>query len=180
MIPSYRKLLEPIKANKLFNVLMGLEWLTLSDTRKEYFMSDVERSYTYGKGKGERTYLSKPYIPEVDSLRTTLNAILCENFDLCFLNRYDDAKNHLGWHADDTSLQSSSSSIAVISLGAEREIWWKLKEYKGEIPQDQRQLLENGSLFVMPPLFQETYYHKIPKCNHFCRTRISLTFRQTS
>ena len=67
--------------------------------------------------------------------------------------------------------------IAVISLGAEREIWWKQKDFKGPIPKENKQLLQNGSLFIMPAGFQKDYLHKIPKCDHACNIRISLTFR---
>ena len=67
--------------------------------------------------------------------------------------------------------------IAVVSLGAEREIWWKDKHFKGTIPQENRQLLKNGSLFIMPAGFQNDHLHKIPRCDRPCGIRISLTFR---
>jgi alkylated DNA repair dioxygenase AlkB len=41
-----------------------------------------------------------------------------------------------------------------------------------------RQMLQNGSLFLMPAGFQQTYQHKIPKAGFTpCGPRISLTFR---
>ncbi len=53
----------------------------------------------------------------------------------------------------------------------------KLKEYKGDIPKEQRILLQDGSLFLMPAGYQDTHLHKIPKHDRECKWRISLTFR---
>jgi alkylated DNA repair dioxygenase AlkB len=165
---------------KLFNHLMELDWLSVTETRKEYFMSDQKRSYAYGKGKGQRLYISELYTPEVLIVQSYVSYICKCDFDLCFLNRYDDERQHLGWHSDDTEIQNESCPIGVVSLGAEREIWWKKQGDKGPVPPEQRQLLANGSLFIMPPFFQNEYYHKIPKSDKPCGTRISLTFRKTS
>jgi hypothetical protein len=68
--------------------------------------------------------------------------------------------------------------IAVVSLGAERELWWKPKSFAGEVPFEWRQMMGNGSLFVMPAGFQLSHVHRIPKCNKPCGMRISLTFRR--
>src|SRR5687767_1426828 len=118
-----------------------LEWMQLAETRQEYFMSDVQRDYSYGKGKGVRSYPSKPYSGLVLELRNKLTEKTGVHFDLCFLNRYDDQRNWLGWHADDNEIQNDAAPICVISLGAEREIWWKKQDYKGPIPPENRQLL---------------------------------------
>ena len=53
--------------------------------------------------------------------------------------------------------------MVVLSLGEEREIWWRKIGEKGETPPERRQLLESGSLFIMPPGFQQIYEHRIPK-----------------
>ena len=68
--------------------------------------------------------------------------------------------------------------IAVVSFGAERDIWVKEFNTKGNIPDDDKYLLENGSLFIMPAGFQQKYLHRIPKHNRPCGPRISLTFRK--
>lgn len=57
------------------------------------------------------------------------------------------------------------------------QLYWKEKGYKGVIPNNQKQLLEYGSLFVMPTGMQKTHLHKIPKHDRECGIRISLTFR---
>lgn len=157
--------------------LMGLPWLQVTEARLEYFMSAKDRSYTYGKGVGEREYKSAPFTVPVAYLLGKLNQDGLA-YNVCFLNRYDHQKHQLGWHADDSPMMDQKHPIAVISFGAEREIWWKPNDAKGEIPNDQRQLLGSGSLFVMPAGFQELYLHRIPKCDRPCGTRISLTFRK--
>lgn len=139
-------------------------------------MSDIDREYTYGKGQGLRTYKSRPFNTEVSELMNALdNCGYPAN--VCFLNKYDNQHHQLGWHADDSPNIDQTKPISVISLGAEREIWWKTHDLKGNIPNDQKQLLKHGSLFVMPPGFQEIYYHRIPKHSTPCEIRISLTFR---
>jgi len=157
----------------VFRELMKLHWLQVTEARKEYFMSDVERKYTYSK----REYTSKPYSFWVMGIQRTLNTQYKTNFNVCFLNRYDDGKNQLGWHADDSPEMNTDHPIAVVSFGAAREIWWKKKDYKGVIPREQRILLEDGSLFLMPAHFQEDHLHRIPRADRICGTRISLTFR---
>lgn len=154
-----------------------LTWLEVTPARKEYFMSDKPRSYAYKTFDGPRTYHSSPYTDVVDSLRAAINILFAAKFNVCFFNRYDEQKHHLGWHADDSPEMDHDHPIAVVSLGVEREIWWKPKEHKGEIPPEWRRKLEHGSFFVMPPGFQRTHLHRIPKCDHACGVRISLTFR---
>lgn len=178
--PAY---LERLHAHALLETLLGLVWLEATDARKELFMSLEPRSYTYGKGVGGRTYESVPFHPEVLRVLIRLNRERGEEYDACFLNRYDNQRNQLGWHADDHRPRGSGDAgpehpIAVVSLGETREIWWKPKAHKGEIPPEWRQALGHGSLFVMPVGFQDAYYHRIPKCDRVCRVRVSLTFRR--
>lgn len=162
----------------VFNHLINdLKWLEVTDARKEYFMSDTPLSYTYGIGKSARDYTSAFYSDPIREIQSKLNKDYNCNYNVCFLNRYDNAKNALGWHADDSLEMNTKHDICVISFGAEREIWWKEKSFKGEVPAENRQLLYNGSLFVMPAGFQENHFHKIPRCDRECSTRISLTFR---
>lgn len=95
----------------------------------------------------------------------------------CFLNRYDHDRQALGWHSDDSDIMDHTKAVVVVSFGEPREIWWRKKGDKGVVPTENRQLLEPGSLFVMPPGFQQTHEHRIPKGDRPMQTRISLTFR---
>lgn len=156
--------------------LMELEWLSVTEARKEYFMSDVPRAYTYGVGEFAREYHSREFSDVVASIRDSLN--VDRTYNVCFLNRYDNQRNQLGWHADDSPMMDGDHPIAVVSFGAEREIWWRLFGAKGEVPKGDRKLLKSGSLFEMPAGFQSTHQHRIPKCDRACGVRVSLTFRR--
>lgn len=158
--------------------LMALAWLAVTPARKEYFMSDVPRSYAYKTFDGPREYHSAPYSPLVEMVRTALNLTFGSLYNVCFLNRYDNQLQHLGWHADDSPEMDHEHPIAVLSYGVEREIWWKEKAVKGVIEFGNRKKLEHGSLFVMPPGFQQTHLHRIPKADRAVGTRVSLTFRR--
>lgn len=167
-----------VNADEVLTHLLGLEWLSVTEARLEYFMSDESRSYTYGKPPFDREYHSSVYTSPVLAIQDRLNKLLDAKFNVCFLNRYNTQKHQLGWHADDSPTMDRDHPIAVVSFGAEREIWWKLQTEKGVIPPEQRQKLGHGSLFVMPARFQDTYFHRIPKADHEVGVRVSLTFRR--
>lgn len=177
MKPEYQEnfILNP---NKALQHLMSLCWLSATEARQEYFMSDVPRSYTYGKPPFDRKYHSSDYSKEVLDIQLDLNAEFGTDYNVCFLNRYNNQKNQLGWHADDSPTMDRNHPIAVVSFGAEREIWWKHKSESGVVPKEQRQLLGHGSLFIMPAGFQNEYLHRIPRCDREVGVRISLTFRR--
>ncbi len=163
---------------KIKEELLSLNWLTKRTARHEYFMSLTPRNYTYGNvGTGAETYQSQDFSPKTLELMQYLNDRLGTSFNVCFLNKYDNEKCHLGWHADNFAEMKADEPIAVVSFGAEREIWVKLKSQNGVIPPEQKIKLEEGSLFIMPAGYQEFFFHRIPKSDKPCGWRISLTFR---
>ncbi|NJO63301.1 MAG: alpha-ketoglutarate-dependent dioxygenase AlkB [Richelia sp. RM2_1_2] len=164
--------------NSYNELLNGLDWLRVTEARYEYFMSENEIEYSYGAGAGKRTYKSKPMNDVVVNIMDKLNEEFNTKFDICFLNRYDNEKMWLGWHADNSPEIDINHPIAVISFGAEREIWVKEMPYKGDIPPEGKYMHNNGSLFMMPAGYQKTHLHKIPKWYVPCGTRISLTYRK--
>lgn len=195
--------------------LLELPWETKSTARHECFMSEIDRSYTYGNRAGPQTYKSSPFSPHVKWLMGSINQILETDLNVCFLNKYDNEQQHLGWHADEFPGMRKDQPIIVSSFGAVREIWLKDKrgfkcvvckgkghtEYREPLgrvacstcnevgytkinmwhgkrqPDDQRVKLGEASLFIMPPGYQETHFHRIPKHDRPCDWRISLTFR---
>ncbi len=177
-------------------------WVQRTEARLECFFSNKPRQYTYGAGPGARTYTSLPMGMEgelgygcvvVTMLLRILNAAAgtlsdtatClapvraygASYNVCFLNRYDHARQHLGWHADDSPEMDHDHGIAVVSFGAPREIWFREKGTTGIVPAMHRMLLGHGSLLVMPPGFQRTWEHRIPKSDRECGPRVSLTYR---
>lgn len=142
--------------------------------RREYWTNIFGQSYTYGRGAGERTYLSQPEHIGVTMASAMLHLRLGFVYEGCFLNGYDDGSDALGWHADDDPFIDHAKPIAVISLGGERDIQFKSKE-PGSHPETQ--LLKHGSLLLMHAGMQDTHYHRIPKTDKLVPARISLTFR---
>lgn len=150
-----------------------LAWLRVT-RRYEYWTTTFQKPYTYGKGNNARTYQPQPCHPMIEEIRLM---IVCETehyLEGCFLNRYEDGKDALGWHADDDPAIDHSRPIAVVTLGAGRNIQYK-KQIKGEKPTTQ--FLDHGSLLLMHPGMQQTHFHQIPKVNTEIGPRISLTFR---
>lgn len=202
--PGYSDLGEDLA--EIRQELLALPWITKRTARHEYFMSEVVREYTYGTGQHAEKYESRPFTDCVLWLMDKLNRDMNTEFNVCFLNKYDDEKQHLGWHADEFPGMRSDQPIGVMSFGAEREIWVRpkmnpncpmcsgtgvQKQDNGGvtesvrcqclgpqiIPLNQRFKLEEASLFLMPPGYQDTHQHRIPKHDRPCGWRISLTFR---
>ena len=160
----------------VFNRLWSeLVWERRGSTpRREYYSNDFGVPYAYGKKAGLREYLPKPWHPDMLALRKQLEACTGTRFEVCFLNGYENQSDHLGWHADDSPEMDDSRPIAIVSLGAAREIWF--------CPQDDTQaltklVLASGSLCLMAAGMQDTHFHRIPKAGFTCGERISLTFR---
>jgi len=161
----------------------SIPWLRVAETRSECFLAESRTplSYTYGTGRGVRTYTSVPMIPFVRDLMGIVNEELWrygwDPMNVCFLNMYLSGKDHLGWHSDDHPGTDHTRPIAVLSYGQAREIWWRPTGEPGVVPPERRQLLGDGSLFIMPPGMQFTHEHRIPKGDREMGMRISLTFR---
>lgn len=166
-----------------------LDWERRGDApRCEYYCNDVAQPYVYGVGRGRRLYEPRPYHPIILEIRQKLEQLAGAKFEVCFLNRYLNQSDHLGWHADDSPEMDDSRPIASVSLGVAREIWFRRKpnvaadialiESGGGPPGEvTKLLLEHGSLCLMPPGMQDVWQHRIPKASFQCGERISLTFR---
>lgn len=154
-------------------------WENRTAPRAECFMGiDLTKTYSYGKGDFRRTYYPTEMHPKVRELMERINLEFGTEYNVCVLNYYAGQHQHLGWHADDSKEQDPNHPIAVVAFGAEREIWTRINDAEGVVPPEDRYLLTVGSLFVMPPGYQETHQHRIPKHDRPCGGRISLTFRK--
>lgn len=158
-------------------LLNELAWVHAGETvpRREYYVHDDALPYVYGSGKFAREYQSQPDHPVIAAIRERLQRALAARFDVVFLNLYEHERHHLGWHADDSPEMSDNDPIVTVSLGAEREIWFRPND---DIKAEERLLLRHGSAAVMLPGMQDTHQHRIPKCDRKCGPRISLTFRK--
>ena len=174
----------PINYKKLFvdesdftfkSLQDDLKWVRREGTpRSEYYVNSENVPYTYGVGRGEREYLPQPSHPLIDLLFKKLKEETGISFEVCFLNRYFNQSDHLGWHADNSPEMDDSRPIAIISLGVEREIWFCPNDNTNDVTKVK---LEHGSLCLMSPGMQDTHLHRIPKAGFSCGERISLTFR---
>jgi alkylated DNA repair dioxygenase AlkB len=178
--PGYRYVpmfLNPLASSDLFDFLvsdMFVDWVQRDNVpRREYWMNDDGRSYTYGSGAGVRTYEAKSWIDQVRLVRDTLRVYTGVHFEGCFMNRYDGQKDALGWHADDDSGIDHTKPIAVVSLGWPRALHVRSNDKVWH----EAFMLEPGSLLLMPSGSQFTHQHKIPKADRPIGARVSLTFR---
>jgi alkylated DNA repair dioxygenase AlkB len=152
-----------------------LEWERRGSTpRREYYCNDFAVPYTYGSGAGVREYKPNAWHPSILAIREKAEAITGAKLDVCFLNGYENARDHLGWHSDNSPEMDDDRPIVIVTLGAEREIWFCPM---GETSNVTKLLLESGSSCVMAPGMQDTHMHRIPKAGYECGPRISLTFR---
>lgn len=164
------------KPNEVFERLWNeLDWERHGSTpRREYYSNDNGKPYTYGNPKFARTYEAKPWHKDVSEIRWVLEKLLNTKLDVCFINGYEDHRDHLGWHADDSPEMDDNRPIVTVSFGAERYIWFR----KNSEPENVKKiLLENGSACIMLPGMQDTHMHRIPKHDRECGPRISLTYR---
>lgn len=183
VVSYFHNVLPKDEADYVYKTLREeLDWLAVTEAREEYWTNTRGADYTYGSGIGVRTYASQPNHPLIGMVRKLIqNYWRAPNKDIarwegCFLNYYANAKNALGWHADDAEMIDHSQPIAVLSLGAERPIM--IRPVNDPDPKQIKTItLTHGSLFLMKPGMQQTHLHKIPRAPSECGGRISLTFR---
>jgi alkylated DNA repair dioxygenase AlkB len=164
-----------------------LAWERREDApRSEYYVNDFPNAYVYGKGRGRRVYYPRPAHPIILALRKDLETLLGFKFEVCFLNRYLNQSDQLGWHADDSPEMDDARPVVTVSLGeknakgepVEREIWFRRKNVMPtSSPTFEKLQLEHGSAAIMAPGMQDTHEHRIPKAGFQCGERISLTYR---
>jgi alkylated DNA repair dioxygenase AlkB len=165
--------------------------------RSEYFCSKHPYSYSYGVPAYAREYKPQPWHVDIDHIRSKLETFLGEDLDVCFLNYYKDSSDHLNWHSDDSPELDDNYSIVTVSLGAEREIWFRptikeamnvatdmevsvddFEDFRKLFMEPEKVKLGHGSACVMKPGMQDTHQHRIPKASFICGERISLTYRR--
>ena len=157
-----------------------LDWVRVGNRpRSEYWDTTLNEPYTYGSGPMQHTYQPQPSNPFISTMREVLFINLGVMFHGCFCNYYKHGKESLGWHSDDEPNIDHTKPIAILTFGGSRELQWK-KMGTGGMKAISTQLLEDGSLALMPAGMQQTHLHRIPKASHAkgpVEPRISLTFR---
>jgi alkylated DNA repair dioxygenase AlkB len=187
--------------------LMELAWIRHEKVpRCEYYYNLDGLPYSYGKPEYARTYESQPHdAVSLKLLHRIAEQVAHTQYDTCFLNRYLDHSDSLQWHSDNSPEMDDEKPIVILTLGQEREIWFRKipgeekcvacngtgiydSEYqppcgackgtgKSEPEAVTKVILPHGSACIMPPGFQDTHQHRIPKGGHCMGGRISLTYR---
>lgn len=174
-------------------VFFRLLWQTLpwekreGAPRREAWFNPYGEPYTYGQGEHARTYQANglPRHPKdcnasfhIRCVMNALNAKFESQYDCCFVNGYENGRQHLGWHSDDSPEMDMDHPIATVSLGAAREIWFRPKERDANL-EPEKLMLANGSVAIMAAGMQRDWQHRIPKSSVAdCGPRISLTYRK--
>ena len=152
-----------------------LDWERRPDApRREFWTNDLGRDYTYGHGRGRRTYSPRPTHPAIEAVRDALETRFGWRYEGMFANGYENERDGLGWHADDDPAIDHTRPIAVVTVGAGRAI--RFKAIGGDSAADEL-FLEPGSLLTMRAGMQSTHLHCIPKASFKAAPRVSLTFR---
>jgi alkylated DNA repair dioxygenase AlkB len=166
--------------NWFFRLWASLPWEHREGApRREFWSNPYDFPYTYGTGEFARTYKAHPMTGLILRGAMMLNgSFTVKGFDCCFVNGYEHGREHLGWHADDSPEMDHDHPIAVISVGEEREIWFRRKgDQSGEAVE--KLTLGNGSCVLMHAGMQREWQHRIPKSSKAdCGPRISLTYRR--
>jgi alkylated DNA repair dioxygenase AlkB len=148
-------------------IMFGKE---ITTKRKVAFYADSMIQYTYSN-KTKKGLAWTPLLLEIKHLVTSYTGA---NYNACLLNLYHDGNEGMGWHSDNEKEIISNSSIASLSIGAERKFSLKHKVSK----ETHSILLDNGSLLEMSGSLQQNWLHTLPKTKKITEPRINLTFRQ--
>lgn len=175
----YPLVIDELNAKNYFNRLkQEIEWQhdelvmfgkTIITDRKVAWYGMKEFEYTYSR-KTKKATLFNPLLIELkEKIEKTTGA----EYNSCLLNFYHSGEEGMGWHTDDEKELVKHSSIASMSIGAERRFLFKhrITKEKSEI------LLENGSILDMQGEIQDNWLHSLPKTKKISEPRINLTFR---
>jgi alkylated DNA repair dioxygenase AlkB len=115
-----------------------------------------------------------PWSRELVNLKQIVENLSNTKFNSCLLNLYHNGNEGMGWHSDDEKSIEGNSTIASVSLGADRKFSFKHKQSNKTISV----LLEHGSLLLMKDATQKNWLHSLPKSSKITLPRINLTFRR--
>jgi len=144
----------------------------ITTKRKVAFYADQNIDYTYSNVKKK----GLSWTSELLKIKSLIETHTGATYNACLLNLYHNGEEGMGWHSDDEKEIIPNSSIASLSIGAERKFAFKHKTTKETV----NLILENGSLLEMKGPIQQNWWHSLPKTKKVQAPRINLTFRQMS
>ncbi len=116
-----------------------------------------------------------PMPGEVTAVWKRVEEFLKAPFNSVSFQYYRDANDSVAWHSDHTEDLVENGIVAVVSLGAVREMQVRSKK------RPRRTFscaLDPGSVFYMGGRAQDFWEHHIPKLRQAVAPRISIAFRQ--
>jgi len=137
--------------------------------RLSAWYGDRPFEYTYS----QVSHKALPWTKTLFQLKSEVERLAGEAFNSCLLNFYHDGEDYMGWHSDDEPELDPDSSIASLSLGAERKFSFKHRKKKNSVDV----MLPHGSLLVMEPPTQVYWKHTLRKSKRVKEPRVNLTFR---
>lgn len=155
-------------AKELFELIeTTTHWDTRLSARKT---ASFGIAYEYSNLSYEQTPMPDWALPLLDKIHAQFG-FMPNN---CLINYYQNGQNKMGFHSDDITQMHPNTGVAIISLGAEREIVYRQKDDKTN---EHRYLLTQGSLLYMDNKVQQDWLHAILP-DQTTTPRISLTFRK--
>lgn len=137
--------------------------------RKVAWYGDEAYNYTYSN----TTKQALPWTRELSELKSLVESKSGCRFNSCLLNLYHDGAEGMAWHSDDEAALGKDTTIASLSLGAERKFLFKHKRSQEKVSLQ----LEAGSLLLMQGSTQTHWLHRLPPTKKISSPRINLTFR---
>jgi alkylated DNA repair dioxygenase AlkB len=137
--------------------------------RKVAWYGNDNYNYTYSNTT-KQAYI---WTNELLELKALVEQYTGTVYNSCLLNLYHDGNEGMGWHSDDEKSLGKDTSIASLSLGAERK--FTLKHRAGK--QTTSVVLQHGSLLEMKGTTQTHWLHALPKTTKVTTPRVNLTFR---
>lgn len=110
---------------------------------------------------------------ELNNIARKTGKSACSVFNYALVNNYMNQSDYIGYHSDDEKELGKYPVIAGISLGQEREMYFK-SNITGEV---KKIALPHNSLIIMHYPTNGYWKHSIPKTARHLGQRISLTFR---
>ncbi|KAG0722921.1 DNA oxidative demethylase ALKBH2 [Chionoecetes opilio] len=182
----------------LFPKSVASSLLEALEDQVEYFTGDLARvrclamaqltqkTATYGdpgltyKYSGVQTP-ARPWLEPLQHIRDVLARVTGHDYNFVLINRYKDGNDKMGEHKDDEKELDAKVPIASLSLGQERNFYFKHQDSrppkKFNIEKVQMQL-QHGSLLLMNPPTNQFWYHALPPRKASQGVRVNLTFRK--
>jgi alkylated DNA repair dioxygenase AlkB len=133
------------------------------------YASDVSTTYRYAG----LSFSGQEWLLPLLDVKAKLENETNYRFNSVLLNKYQDGKDEIRWHADKEPQLGPNPVIATVNIGESRTFHLLNLETKEKT----QILLHNGDLLLMLENCQQNYVHAILKEKHVTEPRISLTYR---